>query len=152
MIRRSSRSVVPGSWAPNLLHCPDKLEHVFSAIAAAPGPILIHCAGGRDRTGMVCSMLLALNGVDPDAICANYEVGFRGAGEHRGHGLTSGPETGQWADNNSRAWSSAELDEAMVDRLPALAQWLDETDLRAYLLDAGLDGPAVDRLRRMLTP
>ena len=140
----------PRSWAPNLRRYPDKFAHVFSAIADAEGPVLIHCAGGRDRTGMVCSILLALNGVEAGAICANYEHGFRGAGEHRGHGLAYDHETGAWTDNDSRPWTRAELDEAMADRLPVLSEWLAELDVAAYLRDAGLGSQAVDRLRVLL--
>ena len=33
----------------------EKFARVFAAIADADGPVLVHCAGGRDRTGMVCS-------------------------------------------------------------------------------------------------
>jgi protein-tyrosine phosphatase len=48
---------------------------VISAIAAAPpGGVLYHCAAGRDRTGIVTLLLLALAGVEPDAIAADYEL------------------------------------------------------------------------------
>ena len=140
----------PRSWTPNLRRYPDKLAHVFATLAAAPGPVLVHCAGGRDRTGMVCSMLLALADVEPEAIIASYEHGFRGAGAHRGHGLSYDDATGGWVETESAVWTAAELDAALQDRRPALEQWLAETDVSAYLRGAGLDGPPVDRLRRLL--
>ena len=140
----------PRSWRPNMRRYPDKLAHVFRAIADASGPVLVHCAGGRDRTGLVCSMLLALAGVEPDAIAASYDHGFRGAGAHRGHGLAYDPSTGQWAAADEDAWTEDELDEALADRIPVLREWLDRTDVASYLLDAGLDRTDVERLSGLL--
>jgi predicted nucleotidyltransferase len=140
----------PRSWAPNARRYPEKFAHIFSAIAATEGSALIHCAGGRDRTGMVASMLLAVAGVEAAAIAANYEDGFRGAGAHRGHGLGYDPATGEWVEAPSEEWSPAELDEAMADRIPALLQWLQETDVEAYLLNAGVDVDSLARLRQKL--
>lgn len=140
----------PRSWGPNLRRYPDKLATVLRAVADAPGPVLIHCAGGRDRTGMVCSMLLALARVEPAAIAASYEHGFRGAGAHRGHGLAYDADTGTWAEVEEDAWTTEQLDEAMRERIPALHEWLEATDVAAYLLDAGLDASRVDRLTHLL--
>jgi len=140
----------PRSWTPNARHYPAKFAHVFSSIAAADGSVLIHCAGGRDRTGMVASMLLALTGAEPAAIAANYEDGFRGAGAHRGHGLGYDPATGEWIEAPDEVWSTTELDEALADRMPALMQWLQETDVEAYLLGAGVDADDIARLRQKL--
>lgn len=141
----------PRSWAPNARRYPEKFADVFNAIAAADGSVLVHCAGGRDRTGMICSMLLALTGVEHDAIAANYEHGFRGAGAHRGHGLGYDPDTGEWTETTgSQPWSTAELDVAMADRIPVLTQWLAETDVEAYLSAAGLSADSLVRLRHTL--
>lgn len=48
----------PRSWEPNAQRYPEKFARVFTAIAESPGPVLVHCAGGRDRTGMIVSMFL----------------------------------------------------------------------------------------------
>jgi hypothetical protein len=37
-----------------------------------PAPTLVHCAGGKDRTGMVVAVLLGAAGVDRGAIVADY--------------------------------------------------------------------------------
>lgn len=42
---------------------------------ARPGGVLIHCAGGRDRAELVSLLLLALVGVAPAEIAADYELG-----------------------------------------------------------------------------
>jgi hypothetical protein len=99
---------------------------------------------------MICSMLLALVGVEAAAIAANYEHGFRGAGAHRGHGLSYDPVTGAWSETSSNEWSQDELDEAMADRIPVLLQWLEKTDVEAYLFDAGVDVASLARLRHKL--
>lgn len=99
---------------------------------------------------MVTSMLLALTGVEAAAIAANYENGFRGAGAYSGHGLGYDPTCGSWVEAPSEPQSQAELDEAMADRVPALRQWLLETDVASYLLKAGVEGDSLIRLRQKL--
>jgi protein-tyrosine phosphatase len=51
-------------------------ENVAAAIAAvahAPeGGVVVHCVGGKDRTGLVTALLLRLAGVDNDEIAADY--------------------------------------------------------------------------------
>jgi protein tyrosine/serine phosphatase len=37
----------------------------LAAIADADGPVVFHCAGGKDRTGLVAAVLLRLAGVEP---------------------------------------------------------------------------------------
>lgn len=45
---------------------------VRAAAAFAGRPTVVHCAAGKDRTGLVVTLLLALAGVDRDAIVADY--------------------------------------------------------------------------------
>ncbi|MBB5156290.1 tyrosine-protein phosphatase [Saccharopolyspora phatthalungensis] len=51
---------------------PKTLVEVFRLVLEADGPILIHCAAGKDRTGVVSAMLLSAVGVRRDAIMADY--------------------------------------------------------------------------------
>jgi protein-tyrosine phosphatase len=45
----------------------------LSAIAAAePGGVLLHCVGGRDRTGLVSAVLLVIAGVETEAVVEDY--------------------------------------------------------------------------------
>lgn len=48
------------------------LIDVVSTIAAAEGPTLVHCAAGKDRTGVTIAMVLALLGADRDVILSDY--------------------------------------------------------------------------------
>lgn len=57
-----------------------ELPHAFAAriaeivrgLAAGDGACVIHCSAGKDRTGVVIGVLLALAGVPRDAIIAEY--------------------------------------------------------------------------------
>ncbi|MEV4898684.1 tyrosine-protein phosphatase, partial [Nonomuraea sp. NPDC055795] len=51
-----------------------KARQCAAAVArAGPGGVLIHCGLGRDRTGLIAMLLLALAGAGPDHIAADYE-------------------------------------------------------------------------------
>jgi protein-tyrosine phosphatase len=49
-----------------------RIARVVDAVAESSGPVLIHCAAGKDRTGIVVAALLAAAGVERDAIVADY--------------------------------------------------------------------------------
>ena len=52
---------------------PELCAQAVTAVAqAAPGGVLIHCAAGWDRTGLISLLLLALVGVSPEDIAADY--------------------------------------------------------------------------------
>jgi protein-tyrosine phosphatase len=45
------------------------------AVARAPeGGVVVHCVGGKDRTGLLCAFLLHLAGVGIDEIAADYAL------------------------------------------------------------------------------
>ena len=53
------------------------------AVATAPdGPVLVHCAGGVDRTGLVSALLLRLAGVELADIGADYAESERNWAPH----------------------------------------------------------------------
>jgi hypothetical protein len=69
----------PLYYRPHLERFPERSARVIAAIAAAePGGVLVHCVGGRDRTGQIAMLLLALAGVAPEAIAADYELSSAG--------------------------------------------------------------------------
>jgi hypothetical protein len=52
---------------------PERHAAAVSAIAqAGPGGVLFHCIRGNDRTGIIALLLLALAGVTPDEMIADY--------------------------------------------------------------------------------
>jgi hypothetical protein len=44
---------------------------LLAPVAAAEGPALVHCAAGKDRTGIVVAALLLAAGVEPDSVVAD---------------------------------------------------------------------------------
>jgi len=53
---------------------PKKLVEVFRQVLEADGPALVHCAAGKDRTGVVIAMALSVTGVPREEIVADYEA------------------------------------------------------------------------------
>jgi protein tyrosine/serine phosphatase len=52
----------------------DRFAAAVAAVADAPeGGVLVHCQGGKDRTGLVTALLLRLAGVDHASIAADYD-------------------------------------------------------------------------------
>ncbi|SHG17183.1 Protein tyrosine/serine phosphatase [Jatrophihabitans endophyticus] len=52
---------------------PDSVIAALRAIAGSPGATVVHCAAGKDRTGVVVAFALAEVGVERDEIVADYE-------------------------------------------------------------------------------
>lgn len=50
----------------------DLFRRYFSALAGADGPVLIHCAAGKDRTGLLAALTHHLLGVHPDDMIEDY--------------------------------------------------------------------------------
>jgi protein-tyrosine phosphatase len=51
---------------------PDSVVGSVRAIARADGAVLVHCAAGKDRTGVVVALALDAAGVNRDAIVGDY--------------------------------------------------------------------------------
>jgi protein-tyrosine phosphatase len=117
---------------------------VVSAIARVDGPVVFHCYAGKDRTGLVAAMILALTGVSLDAIGADYaETDVHLAERYR-----------QWL-----AAAPAAQVESMRDELRCPPEWmlgaLDHIDARwggmeSYLGAAGVGPGDISRLQEKL--
>lgn len=53
---------IGGTWLPRLVEI----------AAHGPGPLLVHCAAGKDRTGVAVAVLLRAVGVDRTAVAADF--------------------------------------------------------------------------------
>jgi len=51
---------------------PGKLASLVGLAANATGPVLVHCAAGKDRTGVAVAVLLMAAGVEPASVIADY--------------------------------------------------------------------------------
>ena len=50
----------------------DLFSRYFQTLATADGAIVVHCAAGKDRTGLICALTHHVLGVHPDDIRADY--------------------------------------------------------------------------------
>jgi protein-tyrosine phosphatase len=65
----------PLYYRAHLQRYPQLSAAVIAAIAnAEPGGVVFHCVGGRDRSGQMAMLALALVGVEADHIAADYEL------------------------------------------------------------------------------
>jgi protein-tyrosine phosphatase len=131
----------PRYYADNLALYPEKFAALFGFLASVDGPVLVHCAAGRDRTGMVSAMLLKLAGVDATAIGGDYELAAREVNAYLGARPGHSQERMRPAD---------ELEPWLAERCEALTDWIDGFDVAGYLQKAGLEQPQLDRLRTLL--
>ena len=72
MRRLSEASNMYDRYLLMLEHRPAAFGEIFSTLANSEGTVVFHCFAGKDRTGMVAAMTLALAGVDVDSIAADY--------------------------------------------------------------------------------
>ena len=68
----SGESAVVRAYMSYLLRRPDSVVGSVGAIARADGAVLVHCAAGKDRTGVVVAIALDAAGVDRETIVEDY--------------------------------------------------------------------------------
>ena len=61
-----------GHYLGYLENRPEEVTGALRSIATAPGAAIVHCAAGKDRTGVVVALALTVAGVEPEAIVADY--------------------------------------------------------------------------------
>ncbi|WP_018768864.1 MULTISPECIES: tyrosine-protein phosphatase [unclassified Arthrobacter] len=128
----------PAHYAANARFFPEKLVGVFRSIAlAAPkGNVLLHCAAGRDRSGLVAAMVQDLAGDSDDAIAERYRRAARGINErYRTHGPPHSRE---------RCLPESELAPLLEQRGLAVVAFVRGLDTRSYLLANGLSPAELD--------
>ncbi len=52
----------------------EPLVHAITAVARAPGAVIVHCAAGKDRTGLIIASILGALGVGDEDIVADYAL------------------------------------------------------------------------------
>ena len=50
----------------------DLFSRYFRTLAETDGAVVVHCAAGKDRTGLICALTHHVAGVHPDDIMADY--------------------------------------------------------------------------------
>ena len=64
--------LMTGHYLGYLENRPDEVAAALRSIATAPGAAIVHCAAGKDRTGVLVALALTAAGVEPEAIVADY--------------------------------------------------------------------------------
>lgn len=61
-----------GHYLGYLENRPEEVTGALRSIATAPGAAIVHCAAGKDRTGVVVALALTVAGVEPAVIVDDY--------------------------------------------------------------------------------
>jgi protein-tyrosine phosphatase len=69
---RYPRDPVCGHYLGYLEDRPDQVVAALRSIAHSEGAALVHCAAGKDRTGVVVALALTVAGVTPQAVVTDY--------------------------------------------------------------------------------
>jgi len=121
-------------------HYRAELAQALTLLGNADPPAAIHCAGGRDRTGIACGMALWLAGVEPDVIAADHALSDECWAPHNEEWVGRAPDE-QERERRLRILQPA--GRTLADVL----EEIEETDgIRNRLLGAGADEVALDRL------
>jgi protein tyrosine/serine phosphatase len=119
---------------------PDQVVGAVRTIARDEGAALVHCAAGKDRTGVVVALALTASGVRPQAVVADYAA----TGERNEailNRLRRSPTYARDIDSKSaeehraRPETMAAFLEQMDTRYGGAAQWLTDHGLAAEELD-----------------
>jgi protein-tyrosine phosphatase len=126
------------AYAPNF-------ARALAAIADADGAVVFHCAGGKDRTGLVAALLLRLAGAPIEAIAHDYSL----TAERRAREPDRWVEAaGDENEQERRLFMQHTPPEAMQRALEQLER--EHGTVEAYLRQAGLDQLHIERLRERL--
>jgi protein-tyrosine phosphatase len=140
--RLRSRDAAKELWKCAVLeHVRAELRHVLAFIAAAPPePLLFHCVAGKDRTGLVAALLLALADANPEAIARDYSLSA--------HNLRDG-YLRRYADmGRDRVLDALRCPEEGAYNMLAFLERAG--GVRAYLAQIGLSAEEIARLRARL--
>jgi protein-tyrosine phosphatase len=120
---------------------------VMAAIANAPeGGVLVHCAAGKDRTGLIAALLLGLVGVAPETIAADYALTAECLRPRNEAWLEDGP--GDREERVALLARFAPTAEVMLEVLDHLHKRYGGVE--PYLLEAGVSPADLARLRERL--
>jgi protein-tyrosine phosphatase len=138
--------VVSGHYLGYLEDRPDSVVSALRAIAGTPGAALVHCAAGKDRTGVIVALALLAVGVDRKAVVADYAA----TAERIDAILARLRASATYADGVDRV-----SDEQHTPRASAMERFLDLVDgqhggVVRWLAERGFGDADLELLRRKL--
>jgi protein-tyrosine phosphatase len=124
------------------------ISAAIEVIAYGDHPVVIHCAAGKDRTGILVALILSALGVSDSDVAADYSLSDAAISR-----------AGSWFDANSPeeaaqlrampAWLLLSRQETMRAFLTLLRRH--HGSVRSYLGEIGVDRGVLDELERRLT-
>jgi protein-tyrosine phosphatase len=138
------------SYLWNLDRFSGQVAAAVAAVANAPsGGVLFHCAAGKDRTGWISALLLALAGVPDREIADDYALTAECLRSRNQQWLEHGP--GDRAEREAMLARYAPTVEVMLEVLAGLRRRYGGVE--AYLRAAGVTAEDLARVRaRLLGP
>lgn len=134
------------SYLEALARFRENVARAITAVAEArAGGVVVHCAGGVDRTGLVTALLLRVAGVAREHVAADY-----GASE-----ANWAPHVGRWIDAAGDDVERERRRRLAIVRPEVMLGVLEELEashgsVRQYLLDVGASPEHLDRVRARL--
>jgi protein tyrosine/serine phosphatase len=124
---------------------PELFAAAVKAIADEDGAVVVHCHGGKDRTGMVVALALSVAGVPEAEIVADYFLTRERLAGWLAEQLADEPDS-------SKHPEMIEFRDTRAESIVAILRHLDENygGAEAYLRHGGLTGGDLDRLRDRL--
>ncbi|MBB6567121.1 protein-tyrosine phosphatase [Kribbella sandramycini] len=128
----------------------DRRPELFAAAVKAiadeqDGAVVVHCHGGKDRTGMVVALALRVAGVPDDAIVADYFLTQSRLQPWLEEQLAAEPDTAKHPE-------MIEFRDTRAESIVAILRHIDEVygGAEAYLRHGGLTDADLSRLRDRL--
>jgi protein-tyrosine phosphatase len=124
----------------------DRFGQAFAAVADAPeGAVVVHCAGGKDRTGLVAAILLRLAGVPREEVAADYAKSE----------ANLAPALRSWIDTIEDDVVRRRREKLAQTPAEGMLRVVEEIEARygdvaSYLRAAGLTDAQIERLRERL--
>jgi protein-tyrosine phosphatase len=138
--------------APTLPRILDLFSRYFHAVAESDGPVVVHCAAGKDRTGMIVALTHHLAGVHRDDIVADFLL--------TNDKSVFDVHAPLWAEEIAKTRGQAPSMEAMHIAMGVEAHYLDHAfgvieerygSVENYLREAlGIDAKLRERIERRL--
>lgn len=130
----------PEYWRHDWRILPDLVLGSLRSIASSPAGVLFHCNAGRDRTGMVSTLLLSNAGVTPHDVAADYAESVWAMAGMPTHAATG---------DQQAAWGLPEVDAWISETAPIVSEVAADPD--AAFDAIGADPGLRSQLRAMLT-
>lgn len=144
-VDRDTQITMGESYAIRAQERADTFAEILRIVADPENlPVVFHCAGGKDRTGMTAAMIYSILGVDRDTIIADYVL--TNAAMERMIAAMSEEQCKELAK-----YPPAYL-RADAEHITRFLDFLDTTfgSVENWLREAGIDDAAMDRLREVI--